>query len=201
MHIESVFFSGSFPTYRDTPKTGVPEFAFIGRSNVGKSSLINMLTGRKSIAKVSNTPGKTQLINYFYIDDSWYLVDLPGYGYAKLSKTKRKEFRSMIESFLVKKETIVCTFVLIDVRHDLQAIDLEFINWCGASRLPIALVFTKMDKLRPNERDKNVSRLKNSLLEHWETLPEVFLSSAETAEGRNEILTYIQTIRKSLNIK
>lgn len=198
MHIESVFFTGSFPTFRDTPKTGIPEFAFIGRSNVGKSSLINMLTGRKSVAKVSNTPGKTQLINYFLIDESWYLVDLPGYGYAKLSKTKRKEFRSMIENFLVRKETIVCTFVLIDVRHDLQAIDLEFINWCGASRLPIALVFTKMDKLRPNERNKNVERLQNSLLEHWETLPEIFLSSSENAEGREGLLKYITSILKSL---
>jgi GTP-binding protein len=198
MHIESVYFSGSFPSFRETPKTGVPEFAFIGRSNVGKSSLINMLTNRKSVAKVSNTPGKTQLINYFLIDESWYLVDLPGYGYAKLSKTKRKEFRIMIESFLVRKETIVCTFVLIDVRHDLQALDLEFINWCGASRLPIALVFTKMDKLRPNERNKHVSRLKNSLLEHWEALPEVFLSSAETSEGREDILKYIYGVIKEL---
>lgn len=201
MHIDQVYFSGSFPTYRETPKTGIPEFAFIGRSNVGKSSLINMLTARKSIAKVSNTPGKTQLINYFLIDDSWYLVDLPGYGYAKLSKTKRKEFRSMIENFLVRKETIVCTFILIDVRHDLQAIDLEFINWCGASRLPIALVFTKMDKLRPNERDKNVKRLKNSLLEHWEALPEVFVTSSETSEGRDQLLSYIREVLSSLNLE
>lgn len=201
MHIDQVYFSGSFPSYRDTPKNGVPEFAFIGRSNVGKSSLINMLTSRKGIAKVSNTPGKTQLINYFLIDDGWYLVDLPGYGYAKLSKTKRKEFRLMIENFLVKKETIVCTFILLDVRHDLQALDLEFINWCGASQLPIALIFTKMDKLRPNEREKNVERLKKSLLEHWEALPEVFPSSAETYEGRDDILGYIQSILRTLNKK
>jgi len=201
MHIDQVYFNGSFPSYRDTPKNGIPEFAFIGRSNVGKSSLINMLTSRKGIAKVSNTPGKTQLINYFLIDDSWYLVDLPGYGYAKLSKTKRKEFRLMIENFLVKKETIVCTFILLDVRHDLQALDLEFINWCGASQLPIALIFTKMDKLRPNERSKNVGRLKKSLLEHWEALPEVFLSSSETAEGRDEILGYITSILTTLNRK
>ncbi len=200
MHIDEVYFHGSFPSYRDTPKNGVPEFAFIGRSNVGKSSLINMLTNRKSIAKVSNTPGKTQLINYFLIDDSWYLVDLPGYGYAKLSKTKRKEFRLMIENFLVRKETIVCTFILIDVRHDLQALDLEFINWCGASRLPIALVFTKMDKLRPNEREKNVSRLKKSLLEHWEALPEVFITSSETSEGRDDVLQYIRSIISNLKV-
>jgi GTP-binding protein len=159
-----------------------------------------MLTNRKSIAKVSNTPGKTQLINYFLIDDSWYLVDLPGYGYAKLSKTKRKEFRLMIENFLVRKETIVCTFILIDVRHDLQALDLEFINWCGASRLPIALVFTKMDKLRPNEREKNVSRLKKSLLEHWEALPEVFITSSETSEGRDDVLQYIRSIISNLKV-
>ena len=201
MHIDQVYFNGSFPSYRDTPKNGVPEFAFIGRSNVGKSSLINMLTSRKGIAKVSNTPGKTQLINYFLIDEGWYLVDLPGYGYAKLSKTKRKEFRLMIESFLIKKETIVCTFILLDVRHDLQALDLEFINWCGASQLPIALIFTKMDKLRPNEREKNVERLKKSLLEHWEALPEVFPSSSETYEGRDEILGYIQSILSTLNKK
>ena len=198
MHIKEVYFSGSFPTYTQTPKDQRPEFAFIGRSNVGKSSLINMLTNRKGVAKVSNTPGKTQLINYFLINDLWYLVDLPGYGYAKLSKTKRKEFQSMIEDYLIKKETIVCTFILIDCRHDLQSLDLEFINWCGISRLPICLVFTKMDKLRPNERNKNVSRLKESLLEHWEELPTTFLTSADTFEGRDDILKYIHKLVKKL---
>lgn len=192
MQISKVYFCGSFPTYNQTPKDGKPEFAFIGRSNVGKSSLINMLTNRKTLAKVSNTPGKTQLINYFMINESWYLVDLPGYGYAKLSKTKRKEFQNMIENYLTQKSTIVCTFVLIDSRHDLQNIDLEFLNWCGTAQIPICLVFTKMDKLRPLERDKNIARLKTSLLEYWEELPSNFNSSAETTEGRDNILQFIQ---------
>ncbi len=193
MQIHKVYFCGSFPSYNQTPDDGKPEFAFIGRSNVGKSSLINMLTNRKTLAKVSNTPGKTQLINYFMINESWYLVDLPGYGYAKLSKTKRKEFRNMIESYLVRKQSIVCTFVLIDSRHDLQDIDLEFLNWCGTARIPICLIFTKMDKLRPREREKNIKRLKDSLLEYWEELPTNFNSSSETAEGRDNILEFIQS--------
>lgn len=199
MPLNDVYFIGSFPTYNQTPKEQLPEFAFIGRSNVGKSSLINMITDRTHLAKVSNTPGKTQLINYFKVDESWHLVDLPGYGYAKLSKTKRLEFRKMIEDYLVKKTTIVCTFILLDARHDLQDIDLEFINWCGMAQLPICLIFTKMDKLRPNERNKNVSRLKNSLLQHWETLPPLFLSSSETAEGRDEIVNYIRELVKKVS--
>lgn len=198
MIIDRVFFSGSFPSYTQTPSGQYPEFAFIGRSNVGKSSLINMLTGRKSMAKVSNTPGKTQLLNYFLINDAWYLVDLPGYGYAKLSKTKRKEFKTMIESFLLQKRSIVCTFVLIDSRHDLQKLDAEFINWCGMSGLPICLLFTKMDKLRPNERAKNLNRLKKSLLEHWEELPAHFATSSETQEGRDEVLQFMADILKEL---
>jgi GTP-binding protein len=198
MHIDKVYFCGSFPSYTLTPSDEKPEFAFIGRSNVGKSSLINMLTNRKTLAKVSNTPGKTQLINYFMINELWYLVDLPGYGYAKLSKTKRKEFESMIENYLVKKTTLVCTFVLIDSRHDLQKIDREFISWCGMARIPICLVFTKMDKLRPLERDKNITRLRNSLLENWEILPDNFISSAEKGEGREEILNFIQKLVKKV---
>lgn len=198
MFIQEVYFTGSFPTYTQTPKDGLPEFAFIGRSNVGKSSLINMLTNRKFLAKVSNTPGKTQLINYFKINESWYLVDLPGYGYAKLSKSKRKEFESMIENYLIKKETIVCTFILIDSRHDLQQIDLEFVNWCGASGLPICIIYTKLDKLRPSEKVGNIKRLEKSLLEHWESLPASFVSSAETREGGEEILHYIEELIKKL---
>jgi len=199
MNIKEVYFCGSFPTFNQTPTDGKPEFAFIGRSNVGKSSLINMLTNRKTLAKVSNTPGKTQLINYFMINESWYLVDLPGYGYAKLSKTKRKEFRNMIESYLVRKNTIVCTFVLIDSRHDLQNIDLEFINWCGLAKIPICIIFTKMDKLRPLERNKNIDRLKKSLLQYWEELPPNFISSADTAEGRDEILSFIENLVNELS--
>ncbi|MDA9774139.1 ribosome biogenesis GTP-binding protein YihA/YsxC [Saprospiraceae bacterium] len=198
MTVSEVYFCGSFPTFNQTPTDGKPEFAFIGRSNVGKSSLINMITNRKTLAKVSNTPGKTQLINYFMINDSWYLVDLPGYGYAKLSKTKRKEFSNMIESYLVRKNTIVCTFVLLDSRHDLQKLDLEFLNWCGTAKIPICLIFTKMDKLRPLERDKNIDRLRKSLLQYWEELPVNFISSAETAEGRDDILNYIDNLVKEL---
>lgn len=198
MLINEVYFIGSFPTYTQTPKEHIPEFAFIGRSNVGKSSLINMLTNRKGLAKVSNTPGKTQLINYFKINDNWHLVDLPGYGYAKLSKTKRKEFQDMIENYLVKKGTLVCTFVLLDSRHDLQSIDKEFINWCGEAKIPIVLVFTKVDKLRPNERNKNIERLKNSLLENWETLPDIFVTSSETGEGGEEIIKFIGKLVREL---
>lgn len=194
MLLQEVYFIGSFPTYTQTPKDQIPEFAFIGRSNVGKSSLINMLTNRKGLAKVSNTPGKTQLINYFKINDTWHLVDLPGYGYAKLSKKKRKEFKDMIENYLLKKNTIVCTFILLDSRHDLQQIDQEFINWCGEVGLPIVLIFTKVDKLRPRERQKNIDRLRNSLLEYWETLPQTFISSSETGEGRDEILEFINNL-------
>lgn len=198
MQIKQIEFIGSFPSYTKTPHDNLPNFAFIGRSNVGKSSLINMLSDRKAIAKVSNTPGKTQLINYFKVNESWHLVDLPGYGYAKISKKMRAEFRKMIENYLVNKNSLVCTFVLLDCRHSLQEIDREFINWCGANRIPIALIFTKLDKLKPTERAKRVKRLKNDLLESWEYLPDLFLSSSETREGQKEILGFIDQVLSSL---
>lgn len=199
MPIEKIDFIGSFPSLSKTPNDGLPNFAFIGRSNVGKSSLINMLTNRKKLAKVSNTPGKTQLINYFRINESWHLVDLPGYGYAKISKKMREAWRLMINNYLLKKESLVCTFILLDVRHSLQQIDQDFINWCGENQLPIAIVFTKLDKLKPSERSKLIKRLKNDILQSWEVLPPLFLSSAESGEGQLEILTFIQNVIQSLS--
>ncbi len=194
MHIEEVSFVGSFKKESQCPKDKRPEFAFIGRSNVGKSSLINMLCNRKGVAKVSNTPGKTQSINYFDIDDKWYLVDLPGYGYARSSKKDRSAWEKMIERYLIVRENLQVAFVLIDLRHELQAIDREFINWMGENSIPFCLVYTKMDKLKKAQVKTNIARIQNELLKYWNSLPQQFTTSSEKHIGREEILDFIEEL-------
>ncbi|MDF1696236.1 MAG: ribosome biogenesis GTP-binding protein YihA/YsxC [Saprospiraceae bacterium] len=191
MEIKEVEFIGSFERESQCPKDMVPEYAFIGRSNVGKSSLINMLCNRKGLAKVSNTPGKTQTINYFRVDDAWHLVDLPGYGYAKISKKMRHKWESMIERYLITRPQLQVIFVLLDSRHELQSIDLEFVNWLGDRRVPFVLVYTKIDKLKRLQVEDNIKRIQNGLLKYWNTLPDQFITSSEKKEGRQEILDFI----------
>ena len=178
------------------PKPLMPEYAFIGRSNVGKSSLINMLTGRKKLAKISGTPGKTQLINHFLINGNWYLVDLPGYGYAKVSKTLRKSFGKLIESYIFKRENLMNLFVLIDSRIPLQKIDLEFMTALGEHQIPFSIIYTKTDKLKKTTYDKQIAAIEEQLLEYWEELPPAFHTSAVTGKGRDEILNLIEEVNK-----
>ncbi len=172
------------------------EFAFIGRSNVGKSSLINMLTGKKNLAKTSGTPGKTQLINHFIINDNWYLVDLPGYGYARASKSSRFKWEKFISEYLTKRETLMNTFVLLDSRLEPQKIDLEFMNWCGEKGIPFSMVFTKIDKLSSSALQKNIAKYKREMLKYWEALPPVFTTSSESGFGKEPLLNYIDAILK-----
>jgi GTP-binding protein len=183
----------------DCPNSQLPEYAFIGRSNVGKSSLINMLTGRKNLAKVSGKPGKTRLINHFLINDSWHLVDLPGYGYAKVSKKEKKVFQKFITDYFKKRKQLVNAFVLVDSRHEPQSIDLEFMQWLGVNAIPFSIIFTKTDKLKPQALDQNIIHYKSVLMEYWEELMPIFLSSSKNKTGKDEILDYIQNINKSLN--
>lgn len=173
------------------PPPVLPEYAFIGRSNVGKSSLINMLTGKKNLALTSGKPGKTQLINHFVINESWYLVDLPGYGYARTSKTNRSKWEEMIASYLLDRPNLVLLFVLIDIRHDLQRIDEEFLQWAGENAIPLCIVLTKADKLKRSEVDKYTGAIRRGLKHSWEFLPRMIVSSAETGAGREEILEFI----------
>jgi len=194
MHIEEVRFIGSFKKESQCPKERKPEFAFIGRSNVGKSSLINMLCNRKGVAKVSNTPGKTQSINYFDIDDQWFLVDLPGYGYARTSKKDRSSWEKMIERYLLIRENLQVAFVLIDIRHELQEIDKEFINWLGENQIPFNIVYTKMDKLKKAQISTNVKKIQSELLKYWNSLPQQFITSSEKHVGREEILNFIKEL-------
>ena len=194
MKIRSASFLVSNSDYKQCPADNKPEFAFIGRSNVGKSSLINMLVNRKALAKISGKPGKTQLINHFTINEQWYLVDLPGYGWAKVSKTSRKEFARIITGYLRNRQNLVNTFVLIDVRLEPQAIDLEFINWMGKNGLPFMLIFTKCDKLSKQKVQQSVSRFSKALLATWEELPPMLTSSAINGQGRDEILSYIEAL-------
>jgi GTP-binding protein len=174
------------------PAPSLPEYAFIGRSNVGKSSLINMLTGNKNLAKTSGTPGKTQLINHFLVNNSWYMADLPGYGFAKVSKSQKKDFEKIISDYLLKRKNLMTVFVLIDIRHKPLANDLQFIAWLGENQVPLALVFTKADKLNRQELRKNSDHYKTTLLERWQELPPLFLTSAEKKMGREELLSYIE---------
>ena len=191
MVINEVNFVGSFERESQCPKDGIPEYAFIGRSNVGKSSLINMLCNRKGLAKVSNTPGKTQTINFFKVDESWHLVDLPGYGYAKISKKMRQRWENMIERYLVTRPQLQVVFVLLDSRHELQKIDLEFINWLGERRIPFVIVYTKTDKLKKAQIEEHIEKIRKGLLQYWNTLPDQFVTSSEKKEGRQEILNFI----------
>lgn len=176
----------------------LPEYAFIGRSNVGKSSLINMLTSRKSLAKTSGRPGKTQLINHFLINKNWHLVDLPGYGYARVSKTAKKTFQKFITQYFALREQLVTAFVLVDIRHQPQTIDLEFMQWLGENSIPFSIVFTKADKLKPNAITKHVEDYKAVLLETWENMPNYFITSSSKNIGQDEVLDYIDTLNKGM---
>lgn len=180
------------------PATNLPEYAFIGRSNVGKSSLINMLTGRKALAKTSATPGKTLLINHFIVNGAWYIVDLPGYGYAKRSKAQQQQLRKLIEGYILMRQQLTNLFVLIDSRHDPQRIDLEFIHWLGESGVPFSLVFTKADKNSRTAVRRNVDKFLNTLRQEWEELPPYFITSSTAQTGRDELLDYIDNINKEV---
>ena len=198
MNIKSAEFKISNSDYRKCPATKLPEYAFIGRSNVGKSSLINMLTGRKALAKTSSTPGKTLLINHFLINGEWYIVDLPGYGFAKRSKESREQLRRMIEGYVLGREQMTNLFVLVDSRLKPQKIDLEFMEWLGEHGVPFSIVFTKMDKLGKVAGPAAVEDYKKVLRETWEELPPVFMTSSEDARGRDELLNYIDNINQEL---
>ncbi|MFD1096763.1 ribosome biogenesis GTP-binding protein YihA/YsxC [Salegentibacter chungangensis] len=180
------------------PDSKLPEYAFIGRSNVGKSSLINMLTGRKTLAKTSAKPGKTQLINHFLINNNWHLVDLPGYGYAKVSKSTKRTFQKFITAYFEKRKQLICAFVLIDSRHKPQKIDMEFMQWMGEHEIPFCIIFTKADKLKPKALEQNINNYQQEMLEYWAEMPEFFISSANTGMGQEEILDYIDNINESL---
>jgi len=187
-------FAGSFPSIRQCPQDNKPEYAFIGRSNVGKSSLINMLCDRKNLAKVSNRPGKTQTLNFYLMEKSWYIVDLPGYGYAKISKKKRFEWEKMIEGYMLKRANLGCAFVLIDLNVPPQAIDIEFINWMGKMKIPFVIVYTKTDRMGLDKRNKNLKIFQDEMHKFWNELPEQFITSAEKRIGGEEILDFIQTL-------
>ena len=198
MEITTAEFTLSAPNVSMCPNDDKPEYAFIGRSNVGKSSLINMICRNKKLAKTSATPGKTLLINHFIINREWYLVDLPGYGYAKRSKTEIKKLEQMIHGYILQREQLTNVFVLVDIRHEPQKIDLDFINWLGQSQIPFTIIFTKADKLSVSKAQANVVAYKRKLEETWEELPPIFVTSSESRQGRDEILNYIDSINKSM---
>lgn len=199
MKINSAKFEISQPDYRKCPVHEVPEYAFIGRSNVGKSSLINMLTGRKGLAKTSQTPGKTLLINHFSINNGeWYIVDLPGYGYAARGKDQRAKLRTLIEEYVLYRREMTMLFVLLDIRHAPQKIDMEFMTWLGEHEVPFAIIFTKADKLSPLAAQRNIEAYKAELLKQWEELPPIFQTSSETGSGRDEVLDYIESINRQI---
>lgn len=198
MKIKKAAFAGSSTRVDQRPKPRLPEFAFIGRSNVGKSSLINMLTGNGSLAKTSSTPGKTRLVNHFLINDRWYLVDLPGYGFAKMPNAERKQLSDTINDYLDNSGELALLFVLVDSRHDIQRNDLEFIETLGRDGIPFAIIYTKCDKMGPEALKAQMERNAAALLEQWEELPPVFVSSATAASGKEEILAYIDNVLKNL---
>ena len=192
MDIKKADFLMSNTRFEFLPNDNIPEYAFIGRSNVGKSSLINMLVQRKGVAKTSSVPGKTVAINHFIVNDAWYLVDLPGYGYAQHSKKQREQWRVMINNYITRRRNLVTTFVLVDARHEPQNNDLGFMEWLGENQVPFCIVFTKADKVSKAELDRNVEALKQRLLEDWEELPTMFVTSSEKKLGRDEVLAYIE---------
>lgn len=198
MEIKSARFVISNTDIRKCPQDGKPEYAFIGRSNVGKSSLINMLTRQNKLAMTSSTPGKTLLINHFLLNDAWYLVDLPGYGYAKRGKSQQEKLKDIISSYILYREQMTLLFVLIDSRHAPQKIDLEFIEWLGENGVPFSIIFTKADKLTRTQLHANIKSYKETLLQQWEELPPIFITSSEQSTGRNELLEYIDNINKTL---
>ena len=199
MSIKTAEFLVSNSNVAKCPKNNLPEYAFIGRSNVGKSSLINMLTDRKNLAKTSGRPGKTQLINHFIINQSWYLVDLPGYGYARVSKKVKKEFQKFITQYFEEREQLVSAFVLIDCRHEPQPIDKEFMEYLGEKQIPFSIIFTKADKLKPKALERNIENYKQELLAGaWAEMPNYFVSSATNTTGKDEIINYIDQINEQL---
>ncbi|MDR9456456.1 MAG: ribosome biogenesis GTP-binding protein YihA/YsxC [Salegentibacter sp.] len=198
MKIKSAEFVVSNSKVEKCPDSRLPEYAFIGRSNVGKSSLINMLTERKSLAKTSSRPGKTQLINHFLINGNWHLVDLPGYGYAKVSKSAKRTFQKFITAYFANRKQMVCAFVLIDSRHKAQKIDLEFMQWLGENKIPFCIIFTKADKIKPKALETNIKNYQTEMLEYWSEMPEFFISSATSGLGKEEILGYIESVNQQL---
>ncbi len=192
MLIKSANFVKSSSKWQECPEPNIAEYAFIGRSNVGKSSLINAMMNKKDLAKTSQTPGKTQLINHFLVNEEWYLTDLPGYGYAKVSKSQRKDFEKLITNYILNRKNLVNLFILVDIRHTPQKIDLEFMEWCAESGIPFSIIFTKADKLKPNAVTQNVETYQQKLLETWEELPELYITSAERKEGGENILNFIE---------
>ncbi|APY10209.1 YihA family ribosome biogenesis GTP-binding protein [Seonamhaeicola sp. S2-3] len=199
MVIKSAEFVMSNSDVAKCPKSMLPEYAFIGRSNVGKSSLINMLTGRKSLAKTSGKPGKTQLINHFLINKNWHLVDLPGYGYARVSKSSKKVFQKFITQYFGLREQLVSGFVLVDIRHKPQPIDLEFMQWLGENGIPFSIIFTKADKLKPKAIENHIEDYKSILLETWEEMPNYFVTSSSKGIGKDAVLEYIDTLNNSMS--
>lgn len=198
MRIKTATFVVSNQEVSKCPKKNLPEYAFIGRSNVGKSSLINMLTNHKKLAKTSGRPGKTQLINHFIINQQWYLVDLPGYGYARVSRSTKNIFQKFITAYFKQRKQLVCAFVLIDIRHEPQPIDLEFMQWLGENAIPFNIVFTKSDKLKPKAIERNIENYSVVLKEQWEELPQYFITSSLNYDGKLELLTHIGQINASL---
>jgi len=200
MHITSAVFDLSAPDLESCPPESLLEFAFIGRSNVGKSSLLNMLAGKKDLARVSVTPGHTKTINFFTMNQEWYLVDLPGYGFAQVARENRAKFNDAVTSYITDRTSLACVFVLIDARHEPQAIDLEFVHWLGDRSTRFVLVFTKTDKVTPSQLEKNIGLFKEHLAGWWEELPEFFTTSAVTRQGRSELLDHIaKTLAKGLD--
>ena len=201
MIVKEVEFVMSNSDVRKCPKPDRPEYAFIGRSNVGKSSLINMLMNKKNLAKTSSTPGKTQLINHFSVNQSWYLVDLPGYGYAKVPKAQKVKFERMISDYILLRENLVSVFVLVDIRHSAQQIDLEFMEWLGVSSIPFTIVFTKLDKLKQSEIQPRLKKYREKMLEKWDELPIQVITSAEKKNGRDDLLEYIEGFNADFKTK
>ncbi len=197
MEIKEARFVMSNTDVSKCPAPDRPEYAFIGRSNVGKSSLINMLTNKKSLAKISGRPGKTRLINHFLIDNYWYLVDLPGYGYAQVPKAERLKWEKFLRKYILQRENLYCLFVLIDSRHPAQKVDLEFMEWLGVSDIPFSIIFTKTDKLRPDELEQNLKAYEEKMFETWETMPGYFISSSEKGVGKEEILNFIEEVNQN----
>lgn len=193
MVIKSTEFIKSSATFKDCPQEVFPEYAFLGRSNVGKSSLINMVVGRKEIAKTSGTPGKTRLINHFLINDAWFLCDLPGYGFARVSKEIRQKWDLVIKNYMLKRPYLLCSFVLIDIRHEPLKNDMDFLHWIGSKGLPFVLVFTKADKLSTTQKSKNLARYEKKLSESWDPLPPIIISSSKTGQGRDDILAVVSS--------
>lgn len=200
MQIKTAEFVVSNSDVAKCPNSRLPEYAFIGRSNVGKSSLINMLTGRKSLAKTSGKPGKTQLINHFLINKNWHLVDLPGYGYARVSKSSKKTFQKFITQYFSFREQLVTAFVLVDIRHKPQNIDLEFMQWLGENGIPFSIIFTKADKLKPGAITRHVEDYQNILLEFWEAMPNYFITSSSKDMGKDELLGYIDELNANMEL-